>query len=126
MVEVASATGALRARHSAIPSRKYAAQVHSDCQFSKPSLNMAKSEAAANRTANAVSAIGRVPDFGRLNNVSVANGTTAMVRLANGKSRQRASNTRPSAVSAASTVVAVNTNPRTIVGTDRVLPSRGP
>src|SRR5450631_3075533 len=126
MVDVVSAMLALRARYSVMPSRKYAAQVHNDCQLSKPSLNMAKIAVAANRAANVVSAIGRIPDFGRLNSANVPNGTTAMVRLANGKSRQRGSNNKPSAVSAASSVVTVNTNPRTIVGTDGVLSSRGP
>src|ERR1700728_2711089 len=81
---------------------------------------------AANSAANTVSASGRVPDFGRVSNVRVQNGTTAMVRLANAKSRQRGSNNRPSAVSDAFSVVMINTIPRTIGGTDRVLPSRGP
>src|SRR6202167_1814679 len=81
---------------------------------------------APNRAANTDSAIGRVPDVGRLSSVNVQNGTTAMVRLANGKSRQRGSNTRPSAIFADISVVTISTNPRAIVGNDRVRPSRGP
>src|SRR6266700_5967086 len=80
----------------------------------------------ANRDANTASAIARLPGFWRLRSVRVQNGTTAMVRPATGKSRQRGSKTRPRALSRAVTVVAMSVNPRIILEGDRVLLCRGP
>src|SRR3974390_2819261 len=77
------------------------------------------SAAAANRPANRASASGRLSDLRPLSSVSVPNATATIVSVANGKSRQRGSNTKPSAVSAAMTVVTVNVKPRIMVDGDR-------
>src|SRR5689334_4869684 len=82
--------------------------------------------APANRPANTVSAIGRVPDVGRLSRLRVENGTATMVSAANGRSRQRASNIEPSAVCPAITVVTIRTKPKRMVEKEYVLLWRGP
>ena len=80
----------------------------------------------ANSPANTASESGRSPDFEPLRNANVQNGTAAMVRAANGKSRQRASNIRLSAVCAAMTVVTTSVMPSMLAMKNGVRPLDGP
>src|SRR5581483_495737 len=103
-----------------------AADVHSDCQLRMPSLMAINSALDRNRPANTASATRQVAELRGLRSVTVQSGTANMVRLANGKSRERASNTRPSAVSVAARIATDRTDPKISTGQDRARPPRGP